>query len=665
MSSQEVGEPIVNVEKVVTVMPDGRKVTKTIKKITHSYQVPVPPGTPVPEGAHLISTAAVDAPMGGNGVTYQESSSSIPKDFPSQPLQQFNDLNIAVDAEPNVVVETTIDEYGRKVTKTTTTVNEGGRIVTKTATTISSSSSGPDLNTTGNFPQGKIFANAEPTVVVQTNVDENGNKVTKTTTTGSSSSSGPYLDTAGNFPQEESFANAEPNVVVETTIDEYGRKVTKTTTTVNEGGRIVIKTATTISSSSSGPDLNTAGDFPQGESFAKVEPAVVVQTTVDENGNKVTKTTTTGSSSSSSSSNPISKFFKRFSKNGSSKESKAKPLPSIPVIQAESQTKLSRTKTEPLPPHPLSLEAKRADGSKFALSDFTGHRRALLIGINYTGHSNVLNGCVNDTAVMKRFLLQVGFKEEHIRILTDDQVGTKWMPTRDNIIQNLSWLIHDAKKNDSYFLHFSGHGGKIEDRDQDETDGKDNCIFPLDYKEKGVIIDDELHNLLVKELPEGARLTALFDCCHSGSALDLPYMYTPSGYIRGSSALANLGHELVEGKFDAEALKELQLKWEKLQKEEKEFDRQVELKAANSDVIMFSGCKDDQTSADVSITRGGNTSSNGAMTYAFTKSFSANSNQSYQEMLVSIRELMEEKKYQQKPQLSSSRPMNMNELFRM
>jgi hypothetical protein len=29
----------------------------------------------------------------------------------------------------------------------------------------------------------------------------------------------------------------------------------------------------------------------------------------------------------------------------------------------------------------------------------------------------------------------------------------------------------------------------------------------------------------VKPLPAGCRLTALYDCCHSGSALDLPYIF--------------------------------------------------------------------------------------------------------------------------------------------
>jgi len=66
-------------------------------------------------------------------------------------------------------------------------------------------------------------------------------------------------------------------------------------------------------------------------------------------------------------------------------------------------------------------------------------------------------------------------------------------------------------------------------------------------------------------------------------------MYASTGYIRGSNALQNLGHELVEGNFDAEALKELQKKWQLLQEEEKEFARQVSLKAADADVIMFSG----------------------------------------------------------------------------
>ncbi|KAG0066934.1 Ca(2+)-dependent cysteine protease [Linnemannia elongata] len=315
-------------------------------------------------------------------------------------------------------------------------------------------------------------------------------------------------------------------------------------------------------------------------------------------------------------------------------------------------------------PSPFSKFFKRhADGTTISLSDCTGERRALLIGINYTGRTR-LRGCVNDTAIMKGFLEGRGFKNENIRILTDDQVGTCWMPTRENMLHNLMWLVRNARQNDSYFLHYSGHGGQVEDLDGDETGGFDNCIYPLDHAKSGVITDDELHTILVKALPPGVRLTVVFDCCHSGSALDLPYLYASNGYIRGSSDLANLGHELVVGTFDAEALQQLLVKWQNLQNEEKEFARQINLKASGADVIMFSGCKDDQTAGEVKVKLSRKLLSHGAMTYAFIQSISENPTQSYQEMLNSIRDLIREK-YSQKPQLSSSRPMNMQEQFFM
>ncbi len=45
--------------------------------------------------------------------------------------------------------------------------------------------------------------------------------------------------------------------------------------------------------------------------------------------------------------------------------------------------------------------------------------------------------------------------------------------------------------------------------------------MPSDFKKSGVLVDDDLNDMLVLPLPAGVRLTALFDCCHSGTALDL------------------------------------------------------------------------------------------------------------------------------------------------
>lgn len=36
-----------------------------------------------------------------------------------------------------------------------------------------------------------------------------------------------------------------------------------------------------------------------------------------------------------------------------------------------------------------------------------------------------------------------------------------------------------------------------------------------------------MHDIMVKPLPAGCRLTAIFDSCHSGSSLDLPYIVSP------------------------------------------------------------------------------------------------------------------------------------------
>lgn len=40
-----------------------------------------------------------------------------------------------------------------------------------------------------------------------------------------------------------------------------------------------------------------------------------------------------------------------------------------------------------------------------------------------------------------------------------------------------------------------------------------------------------MNTILVQPLPPGVRLTVLFDSCHSGTALDLPFVYNSNGQI--------------------------------------------------------------------------------------------------------------------------------------
>lgn len=67
-----------------------------------------------------------------------------------------------------------------------------------------------------------------------------------------------------------------------------------------------------------------------------------------------------------------------------------------------------------------------------------------------------------------------------------------------------------------------GHQADTGD-EPDEIDGQDETIYPVDFEKAGPIVDDEIHEILVAGLPQGVRLTAIMDCCHSGSVFDLPF----------------------------------------------------------------------------------------------------------------------------------------------
>ncbi|KAF8912494.1 caspase domain-containing protein [Mucidula mucida] len=258
---------------------------------------------------------------------------------------------------------------------------------------------------------------------------------------------------------------------------------------------------------------------------------------------------------------------------------------------------------------------RRAAAHLFQYSKCTGRKKAVCIGINYYGHSRELRGCINDARHVYEFLTRhCGYRKEDIIVLTDDNPNKRRQPTRRNILAAMAWLVRDARSHDSLFFHYSGHGGRTRDVSGDELDGYDQVIYPVDYQTAGFIIDDFMHELLVRPLPMGCRLTTLFDCCHSGTVLDLPYG------VRSSSQTAML------------------------------VSRQAwEAKKSSADVICWSGCLDGQKSADTF--QGGVPV--GAMSYAFITALKRNRNQSYQGLLKSIRQILYPK-YKQTPQLASS-----------
>lgn len=251
-------------------------------------------------------------------------------------------------------------------------------------------------------------------------------------------------------------------------------------------------------------------------------------------------------------------------------------------------------------------------------------------------------------------------------ILTDDQHNPIMIPTKANILRALEWLVSGARPNDALFLHYSGHGGQVEDQDGDEEDGYDEVIYPVDYETAGHIVDDQLHHVVVKPLQAGVRLTAIFDSCHSGSVLDLPYIYSTKGVLKEPNLAAEAGQGLLKAissyaQGDTAGVASAIFNFAKTAyKGDDGYKKTIETKTSPADVIMWSGSKDDQTSADATIA----SQATGAMSWAFITALKQDPKQSYVELLNSIRDVLQTK-YTQKPQLSCSHPLDTNLLFVM
>lgn len=62
-----------------------------------------------------------------------------------------------------------------------------------------------------------------------------------------------------------------------------------------------------------------------------------------------------------------------------------------------------------------------------------------------------------------------------------------------------------------------------------DEDKYESAILPTDFMKNGPITNDEMNEILVKPLPAGTKLIAVFDCCRIGSNLNLSFVYNPEG----------------------------------------------------------------------------------------------------------------------------------------
>ena len=108
--------------------------------------------------------------------------------------------------------------------------------------------------------------------------------------------------------------------------------------------------------------------------------------------------------------------------------------------------------------------------------------------------------------------------------------------------------------------------------------------------------------------------------CHSGSALDLPYIYDTTGKIKEPNLLKDAGGTAMTAVTDymrgdlGGVFSSITGMGKKLMYQNSgAADRSKQSNTSPADVIMWSGCKDTQTSADASEAG----QATGAMSYAF------------------------------------------------
>ena len=259
----------------------------------------------------------------------------------------------------------------------------------------------------------------------------------------------------------------------------------------------------------------------------------------------------------------------------------------------------------------MSTISTAFNNSKLAIQNFTPtvikeatRKKALLVGINYVGTQDELYGCINDVNSIKERIVQDGFSD--VKVLTD---LTPIKATRNNILLEFTNLLVNAQSGDLLFFSYSGHGSYIFDRNGDEADGRDEMIVSCDLRG---VVDDELKALIQTHLKSDVTLFAMFDSCFSGSMLDLKYQYLDS------------------------------LNYDNYTENEKQLD-------TPGNVLMISGCADNQTSADAFI----NNMARGAMTWSLLEAIKEKPICSWRELVKLMRDKLKTSEFDQIPQFSS------------
>ena len=191
-------------------------------------------------------------------------------------------------------------------------------------------------------------------------------------------------------------------------------------------------------------------------------------------------------------------------------------------------------------------------------------KKLLTVAIN-SYNTAPLRGCINDSNNIKEAFTKQGY--DIVQLVEGDA-------TKQNIVTSLTNIGRELKAGDKFVFHYSGHGSQIPTNDVAEEDGLTEILCPFDLINadgswsNNYLTDNEIADIF-NQYPEGVMIECLLDCCHSGTATRDLKPNVSYRYIQGK----DVSNQVVET-FNI---------------------------TKQRDLICWSGCRDDQTSADAFV----------------------------------------------------------------
>ncbi|CAE6392794.1 unnamed protein product [Rhizoctonia solani] len=178
----------------------------------------------------------------------------------------------------------------------------------------------------------------------------------------------------------------------------------------------------------------------------------------------------------------------------------------------------------PTPPASTHTLNTHVNTSTIAPTNHRGKRRAVCIGFNYRQPGkpeapskmvNPLNHSVADARLFASKLYKLGYLEEDIKVITDEDTSS---PSPEDLLESMNWLIRDVSAGDRLLLMFSGH-----------------CVSP-GFKTGGAGMEtylvaanmmplrrSTLYEHLIAKVPVGAELILVLDCCNAAGMVNLKH----------------------------------------------------------------------------------------------------------------------------------------------